>query len=239
MGMLAVKEKLASGSREKLIRDRITVVTHLVADLHKESEAANDDVASGAYYDSETGLHYNGARYYDPRTGRYLQSDPLGLVAGLNTYAYVDSNPLRFIDPSGLSTVVVDVDRTSSTATATMGQLKVNGSNIGCTLELPWIDNKNDISSILPGAYNARLKIRPNGTRAIELLRVPNRTDILIHPANLSGELKGCIAPGKTCGKSRTFDSGAAMKEILDLVDFARNVDKATDDVTDIIIRIR
>jgi RHS repeat-associated protein len=56
----------------------------------------------GQYYDRETGLHHNGFRDYHPTTGRYIESDPLGLRAGLNTYAYVNANPLSFIDPFGL-----------------------------------------------------------------------------------------------------------------------------------------
>jgi RHS repeat-associated protein len=60
------------------------------------------DSVPGQYYDQETGLHYNGFRYYDPSTGRYLTSDPIGQAGGLNTYSYVFNNPVRYSDPYGL-----------------------------------------------------------------------------------------------------------------------------------------
>lgn len=55
----------------------------------------------GQYYDHETGLHDNRARTYDPKLGRYLQPDPLGLEAGRNPFNYANHNPLNASDPDG------------------------------------------------------------------------------------------------------------------------------------------
>ena len=55
----------------------------------------------GQWFQSETGLHQNWMRDYDPTTGRYMQADPLGLVDGASVYAYARQSPGRYVDPRG------------------------------------------------------------------------------------------------------------------------------------------
>ncbi|MBI9089153.1 MAG: RHS repeat protein [Desulfobacterium sp.] len=57
----------------------------------------------GQYYDSETGLHYNWNRYYDPKIGRYSTPDPAGINGGIDLYLYANCNPLRDYDYEGLA----------------------------------------------------------------------------------------------------------------------------------------
>ncbi|WP_254600217.1 RHS repeat-associated core domain-containing protein [Burkholderia contaminans] len=56
----------------------------------------------GQYLDRETGLHYNTFRFYDPDIGRFINPDPIGLMGGVNFYAYAP-NSLGWVDPLGLS----------------------------------------------------------------------------------------------------------------------------------------
>ncbi|HFX2217928.1 TPA: RHS repeat-associated core domain-containing protein, partial [Pseudomonas aeruginosa] len=67
----------------------------------------------GQYYDAESGLHYNYFRDYDPETGRYVESDPIGLSGGVNTYGYVQGAPLNRIDPLGLAAIEIDIPKSA------------------------------------------------------------------------------------------------------------------------------
>ncbi len=70
----------------------------------KRSETVwNDFGFAGREYDSETGLYYLRARYYDPETGKFMSKDPIGFAGGdVNLYRYVGNNPVYWIDPFGL-----------------------------------------------------------------------------------------------------------------------------------------
>jgi RHS repeat-associated protein len=68
----------------------------------------------GQYYDSETGLHYNINRYYNPLTGRYMTPDPIGLEGGINLYPYVQNDPINSIDPEGLEGIGIQKPTTDN-----------------------------------------------------------------------------------------------------------------------------
>jgi len=65
---------------------------------------------TGREFDSETGLYFNRARYYDPQVGRFISEDPVGFLGGINKYAYVLNRPTNFSDPSGLDCPEYPID---------------------------------------------------------------------------------------------------------------------------------
>jgi RHS repeat-associated protein len=86
----------------------------------------------GQYFDEETELHYNYFRdCYDPKTGRYCQSDPIGLEGGLNTYAYVNGNPLSYTDPLGLNPVAGAIEGAEIGSMIWPGPGTIIGAGVG------------------------------------------------------------------------------------------------------------
>ncbi len=102
---LALKEYL--GTPQQLVSSDGEVVwqaVHLPFGKAQQliEQVENNIRFTGQYFDSKTELHYNGNRYYDPETGRYISTDPIGLAGEMNLYAYVQNDPVNAIGPWGL-----------------------------------------------------------------------------------------------------------------------------------------
>jgi len=97
------------GTPQRLLSQEGRTVWHAKArafgatNVDSASTVTNNLRFAGQYFDHETGLHYNRHRYYDPRLGRYLTPDPIGLAGGVNFYAYVENDPINMVDPTGLA----------------------------------------------------------------------------------------------------------------------------------------
>lgn len=71
-------------------------------EVNHPSAVGNPYLFTGREYDPESGLYYYRNRYYSPELGRFLEPDPLGYTDGMNLYAYVNQNPVNYVDPMGL-----------------------------------------------------------------------------------------------------------------------------------------
>ena len=130
-------------------------------------------ILPGQYFDEETGLSYNYFRDYDPVIGRYVESDPIGLVGGPNTYLYVAANPLIETDAAGLAPR--DLFHTREEAAADMADYAAaiaahNGSWLTWLLGDrfdPWIYYYEDETTKRPAATIGTGLLSMRGTRRI------------------------------------------------------------------------
>lgn len=178
-------------------RPGATVKGTYAADLWGKLASGGEAISlrlPGQVFDAESGLHYNFQRYYVPGTGRFLTSDPLGLLPSPNPHAYPD-NPTRWIDPLGLAPDVTDCSMAdeppapgivfralSPGEDPALGLFARDPDAVGVTplshvagkQDSPWIS-----TSKLPETAFSKYDGR-NGIVAIDLSRVASFTDVSV-----------------------------------------------------------
>ncbi len=168
-----------------------------------ESTVDNPYGYTGRRWDGESGLWYYRNRMYSAKLGRFMQRDPAGYMDGLNLYAYVRNNPLRYLDPAGLTAVNEYQslywndeyqEKQDDTMVFDSGlNLQIDKLQIDKHIEI--IKNDNVIydgphaENLETGVYRIRVNFEPDGVLAF----VKNILDILCLPGKRTVALPGSI----------------------------------------------
>ena len=169
-------------------------------------------------YDSETGLYFYRARYYDPAIGRFISEDPIGFSGGdLNLYAYVRNNPVSRIDPYG-EKVTITITRNILTDNAVIGSIEVVSDIVEDTFKGYTLEPIRKKGLVPAGDYDAFIRTDHNPNR-IELKNVPGNEYIQIHVGNISQDTEGCfLVGGGTNFIDEVRKSKSAMNAILGII---------------------
>ncbi len=161
----------------------------------------------GQYADKETNTNYNVNRDYDRAIGRYIESDPIGLLGGVNTYGYVGDNPLSYIDPLGL------LDRLLFD-----GKKLIGYDNFTVEWSVPATSGPWGLGTLPSGAYKGsylRTPRKENGMKCsdssgwslnLDPMFETDRTLLRIHPDGGTAGTQGCI--GVNCSnQAKVYDA--------------------------------
>src|SRR5687768_8313432 len=108
-----------------------------------------------------------------------------------------------------------------------MGVIAVDGRLYGWTLEDTWAGNKPNVSCIPAGEYGVRITYSPRFKIITpELVGVPNRSSIRIHPGNDESDTTGCILVGTWVNPSmnKIFDSREAFGTLMNILSHSEDI---------------
>jgi uncharacterized protein RhaS with RHS repeats len=167
---------------------------------------------------------FNMFRTFDPRTGRYLEADPLGRFKGMDLYPYALNNPTNFADPLGLDvTITIDGRGYSPTGRSVSGTFSA-ASSIAPLIPFEGLTMENADAGecackppIPQGSYVAFVRL-DGGRKRIELIGVSGYTNIQIHAGSYPRNYRGCIGVGLWSGIDFLGGSRTAVDAILELI---------------------
>jgi len=108
---------------------------------NQQSAIGNRFLFHGREYSWKTGLYLNGARWYDPITGRFISKDPSGISGGLNEYVFCNNNPVNYIDPTGEGPVALhDWFNKGAVSGAEHGGVAGFAKAVACSVGMAGID---------------------------------------------------------------------------------------------------
>jgi RHS repeat-associated protein len=162
---------------------------------------------SNQYFDQETGYHYNGQRYYDPLTARYLRNDPIGLEGGHNTYNFALKNPLKYVDLDGryaetpLEAISIAIGLTSLVYNASNGNV---------------VDSLIDVGGLVVDAIGVVIPVAPGvSSAAIASYRASKSLDTVVAKSaeGIVDATKGALRLPQSVGASVNITTRSLIKD--------------------------
>ncbi|PAU55414.1 sugar-binding protein, partial [Pseudomonas sp. PIC25] len=191
----------------------------------------------GQLYDAHSALHYNYFRDYDPETGRYVESDPIGLKGGLNTYGYAYQNPINNFDPDGRLVWFLGLGALGTGTTATAGTgfwatgALLGGAVLTSTISGSTPTDSSTTTEASPGSAAEKARERKEYSRICKSPIPPSGDQCIDARANLE-RLRQCLTLRENFSKKWFNDNDAGhiteinntRKAIENLEDFLRRV---------------
>ena len=195
-----------------------------------QSAVGNPYFFTARALDPETGLYYYRARYYNPKIGRFLQTDPVGYSAGINLYAYCSNNPINYTDPMGLRSVGEQIGQSLIGAGEMIGGVALTIGSLGS--EAASLGASSAAS--VPGVYIGVGATSIGFTNLLEGL-TNSGTQVMPDASTMPGLVVGTTTQSETAGNLTDLTMPSAQtpndlinatKDVVDAVGISQAIKK-------------